>query len=105
MSQTPFFTYLLSSLPSLRNQVKEAVTASTNSWLLEIRNISGDIGRLALETMETRIKRWKTRQEKEPLLRLSQIGSSVEMVTNEKIECELSFSNGSQYINTAQLMC
>lgn len=71
----------------MRNQVKEAVTASTNSWLLEIRNISGDVGRLALEAMETRIKRWKARQEKEPLLRLSQIGSSVEMVTNEKLEC------------------
>ncbi|GJJ07614.1 hypothetical protein Clacol_001818 [Clathrus columnatus] len=89
LSQTPFFIHLLSSLPSLRNQVKEAVTASTNSWLLEIRNVSGDVGRLALEAMETRTKRWKARQEKEPLLRLSQIGSSVEMVTNEKIEYDV----------------
>lgn len=88
LSQTPFFTHLLSSLPSLRTQIKDAVTASTNSWLLEIRNVSGEVGRLALEAMETRSRRWRSRREREPLLKLSRVGSSVEMVTNEKIECK-----------------
>ncbi|KAF8517783.1 exocyst complex subunit Sec15-like-domain-containing protein [Gautieria morchelliformis] len=89
LSQTPFFTHLLSSLPSLRTQIKDAVTASTNSWLLEIRNISGEVGRLALEAMETRTRRWRSRREKVPLLKLSRVGSSVEMVTNETIEYDV----------------
>ncbi|KAG9015549.1 hypothetical protein FRB94_000154 [Tulasnella sp. JGI-2019a] len=86
LSQTPFFIYLLSSLPSLRAQIKDAVTASTKSWLFEIRNISGQVGRLALDAMKTRARRWKAKREKEPLLRLSLVGSAVEMVTNEKVE-------------------
>ncbi|KAG8865136.1 hypothetical protein FRB96_000025 [Tulasnella sp. 330] len=84
--KTPFFTYLLSSLPSLRGQIKDAVTASTKSWLFEIRNISGQVGQLALDAMKTRARRWKAKREKEPLLRLSLVGSAVEMVTNEKVE-------------------
>lgn len=87
LSQTPFFTHLLSSLPSLRTQVKDAVTASMKSWLLEIRNVSGKLGQLAMEGMETRARRWKQRCERDPLLRMSRPGSAVEMVTNEKIEC------------------
>ncbi|KIJ56882.1 hypothetical protein M422DRAFT_218657 [Sphaerobolus stellatus SS14] len=89
LSQTPFFTHILSSLPSLRTQIKEAVTASKSTWLLEIRNISGEVGRLALEAMDTRTRKWRSRREKEPLLRLSRVGSSVEMVTNEKIEYDV----------------
>lgn len=56
-------------------------------WLLKIRENSGEIGRLALEAMETRTRRWRSRREKEPLLRMSRVGSAVELVTYEKIEC------------------
>ncbi|THV08361.1 rsec15, partial [Dendrothele bispora CBS 962.96] len=86
LSQTPFYQHLLSSLPSLRTQIKDAVTASMKQWLLEIRNNSGEIGRLALEAMEARTRRWRTRREKDPLLRMSRVGSAVELVTYEKTE-------------------
>ncbi|KAG9018833.1 hypothetical protein FRB90_009120 [Tulasnella sp. 427] len=86
LSQSPFFIYLLSSLPSLRAQVKDAVTASNKSWLLEIRNTSNQVGKLALEAMRTRTRRWKAKREKEPLLTLSHVGSAVELVMNEKVE-------------------
>ncbi|KZW03721.1 exocyst complex component, sec15 subunit [Exidia glandulosa HHB12029] len=89
LSQTPFFAHLLSSLPSLRAQVKDAVTASMKSWLLEIRNVSGKLGQLAMEAMDTRARRWKQRCERDPLLRMSRPGSAVEMVTNEKIEYDV----------------
>ncbi|KAJ7178954.1 rsec15 [Mycena filopes] len=89
LSQTPFFQYLLSSLPSLRGQIKDAVTASMKQWLLEIRNISADVGGLALEAMETRTRRWRARREKDPLLRASRVGSAVEMVTYEKTEFDV----------------
>ncbi|CAA7260029.1 unnamed protein product [Cyclocybe aegerita] len=86
LSQTPFFQYLLSSLPSLRGQIKDAVTASMKQWLLEIRNISAEVGRLAVESMESRTRRWRQRREKDLLLRSNRVGSAVELITYEKIE-------------------
>lgn len=58
-------------------------------WLLEIRNVSTEVGRLATEAMEARTRRWRTRREKDPLLRMSRVGSAVEMMTYEKTECML----------------
>ncbi|KAJ3860246.1 MAG: rsec15 [Lentinula lateritia] len=86
LSQTPFYRHLLSSLPSLRVQIKDAVTASMKEWLLKIRENSGEIGRLALEAMEIRTRRWRSRRDKDPLLRMSRVGSAVELVTYEKTE-------------------
>jgi hypothetical protein len=57
-------------------------------WLLEIRNISAQVGKLALESMEARTRRWRARREKDHMLRLSRVGSAVEMVTYEKTECK-----------------
>lgn len=86
LSQTPLHQHILSSLPSLRAQIKDAVTASMNQWLLEIRNNSGEVGRLALEAMEARTRRWRARRDKDPLLRMSRVGSAVEIITSEKTE-------------------
>lgn len=88
LSQTPFYQHLLSSLPSLRTQIKNAVTAEKTQWLLEIRNNSAQVGQLALEAMEVRTRRWRARREKDALLRMSRVGSAVELVTYEKTECE-----------------
>lgn len=89
LSQTPFFQHLLSSLPSLRSQIKDSVTASVKQWLLEIRNVSTEVGRLAVESMESRTRRWRNRREKDPLLRNSKVGSAVELVTYEKTEFDV----------------
>ena len=71
------------SLPSLRGQIKDAVTASTKQWLLEIRNQTGEVGKLALKAMENRTRRWWSRREKDPMLRASRVGSAVETVSYE----------------------
>ncbi|KZT72537.1 exocyst complex subunit Sec15-like protein [Daedalea quercina L-15889] len=86
LSQTPLFQHLLSSLPSLRSQIKDAVSASMKQWLLDIRNVSAQVGQLALESMEHRVRKWRQRREKDPLLKLSRVGSAVEIATNEKTE-------------------
>ncbi|KAI0723088.1 exocyst complex component sec15 subunit [Earliella scabrosa] len=86
LSQTPLFQHLLSSLPSLRGQIKDAVTASMKQWLLDIRNVSAQIGQLALEAMETRTRRWRSRRDKDPMLKSSRVGSAVESITYEKTE-------------------
>ena len=87
LSTTPLFQHLLSSLPSLRGQIKDAVTASMKQWLLDIRNVSAQIGQLALEAMETRTRRWRSRRDKDPMLKSSRVGSAVETITYEKTEC------------------
>ncbi|KAI0751538.1 exocyst complex component sec15 subunit [Daedaleopsis nitida] len=86
LSQTPLFQHLLSSLPSLRGQIKDAVTASTKQWLLDIRNVSAQIGELALEAMDMRTRRWRSRRDKDAMLKSSRVGSAVESITYEKTE-------------------
>ncbi|EKM59243.1 uncharacterized protein PHACADRAFT_136668 [Phanerochaete carnosa HHB-10118-sp] len=86
LSQTPLFQHLLSSLPSLRSQIKDAVTATMKQWLLYIREISSEVGQLALEAMDNRTRRWRSRREKDPMLKLNRVGSAVESVTYEKID-------------------
>ena len=88
LSQTPLFQHLMSSLPSLRTQIKDAVTASMKQWLLMIRNCSGQVGKLALEAMESRTRKWRSKRDKDPALKQSRVGSAVEIVSNEKIECK-----------------
>lgn len=57
-------------------------------WLLEIRNITGNVGKAAMEAMEARSRKWRSRREKDPMLRLSRVGSAVEMVTYERSDSE-----------------
>jgi len=64
------------------------VTASMKQWLLEIRTVSAEVGQLAVENMENRTRFWRTRRERDPLLRMSRVGSAVEFVTYEKNECK-----------------
>jgi hypothetical protein len=64
------------------------VTASNRTWLLEVRNVSGQVGTLALEEMKSRVRRWRNRREKEPVLRSRRVGTAVELVVNEKVECK-----------------
>jgi hypothetical protein len=47
-----------------------------------------EIGKLALESMRQRTRRWRSRREKEPALKNLRVGSAVELVTNEKVERE-----------------
>lgn len=91
LSQTPLFQHLVSSLPSLRTQIKDAVTSSTKQWLWDIRNVSGQVGRLAIDAMDTRTRRWRARRERDPMTKHSKVGNAVELVTYEKTECDVKF--------------
>ena len=66
--------------------MQNAVTASMKQWLLEIRNVTATVGRAAMENMDTRARKWRTRREKDPMLRSSRVGSAVEMVTYERTD-------------------
>lgn len=88
ISQTPLYEHILSSLPSLQKEIKSAVTATEKNWLLDVRQASGQVGKLALDQMESRTRKWKSKQERDPGLRHMQVGGAVELVNHEKVECE-----------------
>ncbi|CAE6535112.1 unnamed protein product, partial [Rhizoctonia solani] len=89
ISQTPFLDHILASLPSLRAQIKGAVTSEHNSWLLTVREVTGEVGELALAAVEERARRWRTRREREGLPYTNRVGCAVELVTNEKVEYDI----------------
>ncbi|QRV87739.1 exocyst complex component Sec15 [Ceratobasidium sp. AG-Ba] len=89
LSQTPFLDHIFASLPSLRAQIKDAVTAEHKSWLFAIRELTGQVGELALAAVQERTKRWKMRREREALAYTNRVGSAVELVTNEKVEYDV----------------
>jgi len=64
------------------------VTAANIQWLTDVRDKSEETGKLALEAMRVRSRRWRSRKEKEPMFRSSRVGSAVELVTHDKIESE-----------------
>ena len=63
------------------------MTASTKSWLFDVRESGAKVGKLALEQMGTRIKKWRARREKEGGVRLARVGGALELVNNERVEC------------------
>lgn len=77
---------LRDSIPAMRERIRRAVTKELNRWMLDVREKSGAVGRLALETMETRQQRWRHRTQKDPMLRLSHINSPIEQIVNERHE-------------------
>ncbi|KIR67312.1 hypothetical protein I314_02530 [Cryptococcus bacillisporus CA1873] len=86
ISQTPFYAHILSSLPSLRLSIKDAVTASTKTWLFDVRESCAKVGKLALGQMAMRTKKWRMKREKEGGVRLARVGGPLELVYNERVE-------------------
>ncbi|KAL0250527.1 hypothetical protein I308_102705 [Cryptococcus tetragattii IND107] len=80
ISQTPFYAHILSSLPSLRLSIKDAVTASTKTWLFDVRESCATVGKLALEQMAMRTKKWRMKREKEGGVRLARVGGPLELL-------------------------
>jgi hypothetical protein len=76
------------SIPLFRTEIKSAVTAEQNAWLLGIRESSPLVGQLALRHMEVRARKWKSKVERDGNVKQVRIGSAIELVNNEKSECE-----------------
>jgi len=74
------------SIPNMRERVSMDVTKQLKSWMYDVREKGGAVGRIALETMEARQQRWRHRSQKDPMLRMSSINSPIEQIVNERIE-------------------
>nr|CDI55964.1 related to secretory pathway protein (exocyst complex protein Sec15) [Melanopsichium pennsylvanicum 4] len=81
-----FAKTMLDGIPQMRNQIKTAVTSEMKEWLFQVRQKSRTVGQLALEAMEVRLKRWRIKAQRDPLLRLAKVNSAIELVVNERTE-------------------
>ncbi|KAK0521565.1 Rab GTPase-binding exocyst subunit S15 [Tilletia horrida] len=81
-----FARLMLEGIPQTRERIRAAVTREMKEWLFEAREKSRTVGRLALDAMELRQKRWKAKAQKDPMLSLAKVNSAIELVVNERIE-------------------
>ncbi|KAJ9102018.1 hypothetical protein QFC19_004943 [Naganishia cerealis] len=86
ISSTPFYQQIMLSIPLLRTDIKASVTAEEKAWLLGVRESSPLVGKLALDQMEVRAKKWKVKMERDGNVKQIRIGSAIELVNNEKSE-------------------
>ncbi|KAG0147256.1 hypothetical protein CROQUDRAFT_656365 [Cronartium quercuum f. sp. fusiforme G11] len=101
-----FAGYLSEALPNEKMRVREEVTKQLNSWLYDARERSGDVGKLAMESMDLRTRRWKARRDRvkhhdtASLAMLVNVNTPVEMAVSERHEynvldtpdCNIDFS-------------
>ncbi|PWN42536.1 exocyst complex subunit Sec15-like protein [Ceraceosorus guamensis] len=81
-----FARHMLDSIPAMRDAVRSAVTSEMKEWLYEVRLKGGKVGKLALDAMEARQKRWRIKSSKDPMLSIAKVNSPIELVVNERVE-------------------
>ncbi|BGO88526.1 hypothetical protein NBRC10512_003376 [Rhodotorula toruloides] len=82
----PFATLMISSVPDLRNSIRDAVTRSLKAWMYEARETSRSVGKGALDAMEQRGRRWAARKRKDASLGLAKINGPIELGLSERHE-------------------
>ncbi|KAI8459040.1 exocyst complex subunit Sec15-like-domain-containing protein [Phakopsora pachyrhizi] len=92
LSFATFAQYLGEALPDERIRVREEVTRQLNGWLYEARESSRSLGRFAIEGIEIRSRRWKSRKDRirrndtASLALLVDINTPVEVAVSERYE-------------------
>lgn len=103
LSTTPLYAHIQSRLPLLRQTLKSKVTSSLKTWLFDIRQSSGLLGRLATDEMRRRERRWRARRDRDVIgaggKGAGGVGSAVEEGVNEKNECESCFHHWLEYLS------
>ena len=84
----PFASFMLTSIPSSRNGIRESVTRSLKAWMYEARNASRAVGKGALDAMEARGRRWTARKRKESSVALAKFNGPIELGVSERHERE-----------------
>ncbi|KAI8994924.1 exocyst complex subunit Sec15-like-domain-containing protein [Pilobolus umbonatus] len=95
LKQTSQFTFakmLAQGIPVMQNSIKSTVTVELKEWLARVREVSREIGNLAMQRMQERQERWRSKTSENPKLKNlqhHQVNSAIEMVVNEGLESKL----------------
>ncbi|CAG8459120.1 4894_t:CDS:10 [Paraglomus occultum] len=84
--QYEFAKHMQESIPVTQNSIKDAVTKEMKEWLFKVRQVSRQVGKLAMDQLVTRQERWRVKVAQEPDLRHVAINSPIELVLNEDKE-------------------
>ncbi|EIE89524.1 hypothetical protein RO3G_14235 [Rhizopus delemar RA 99-880] len=88
-TQYTFAKMLAQGVPVMQNNIKSTVTVELKEWLARVREISREIGQLAMQRMQERQDRWRSKTTENPKLKNlqhHQVNSAIEMVVNEGLE-------------------
>ncbi|ORE10098.1 Sec15-domain-containing protein [Rhizopus microsporus var. microsporus] len=88
-TQYTFAKMLAQGVPIMQNTIKATVTMELKEWLARVREVSREIGQLAMQRMQERQDRWRSRTSENPRLKNlqhHQVNSAIEMVVNEGLE-------------------
>lgn len=88
-TQYTFAKMLSLGVPVMQNSIKGTVTVELKEWLARVREISREIGNLAMQRMQERQDRWRSKTTENPKLKNlqhHQVNSAIEMVVNEGLE-------------------
>ncbi|KAI7866597.1 exocyst complex subunit Sec15-like-domain-containing protein [Spinellus fusiger] len=94
ISQYSFANHLVQGVPVMQNTIKDTVTVELKEWLARVREISREIGSLAMQRMQQRQDRWRAKTLENPKLKNLQhhhVNSAIEMVVNEGLELNIDF--------------
>ncbi|CAO3629892.1 unnamed protein product [Cunninghamella blakesleeana] len=92
ISQYSFVRSLGESIPVNQTTVKDLVTSELKEWLAKVREISREIGSMAMQHMQERQERWRMKTAENPKLKNLQhhnVNSAIEMVVNEGLESNM----------------
>ncbi|CAO3640295.1 unnamed protein product [Mucor hiemalis] len=95
LGQTTQYTFakmLAQGVPIMQNNIKSTVTVELKEWLARVREISREIGNLAMQRMQERQDRWRSKTTENPKLKNlqhHQVNSAIEMVVNEGLETSI----------------
>ncbi|KAI8640039.1 exocyst complex subunit Sec15-like-domain-containing protein [Parasitella parasitica] len=92
ITQYTFAKMLAQGIPVMQNSIKTTVTVELKEWLARVREISREIGNLAMQRMQERQERWRSKTTENPKLKNlqhHQVNSAIEMVVNEGLETSI----------------
>ncbi|GAA5800179.1 hypothetical protein HPULCUR_005604 [Helicostylum pulchrum] len=92
ITEFTFAKMLGRGIPVMQNSIKGTVTVELKEWLARVREISREIGNLAMQRMQERQDRWRSKTTENPKLKNlqhHQVNSAIEMVVNEGLETSI----------------
>ena len=92
ITQYTFAKMLAQGIPVMQSTIKSTVTVELKEWLARVREISREIGNLAMQRMQERQERWRSKTTENPKLKNlqhHQVNSAIEMVVNEGLETSI----------------
>lgn len=84
----PFAKHMMLTIPTTRQEIRDAATEQVKTWLFQARESSRVVGQAALDSMDQRTRRWKARKAKDTdgTLRSARVNGAVELAFSERHE-------------------